>query len=122
MQLCVAWSMQRSYAARSQASSRTCREPCDCHTELTTCVQGVKLDDGQTLADLQLHDGEFLVAVEARKKPGNNNGPPLDALAIEPSLKLPPAQVAAPLDSCWRITLTALAASLLCRVSMPEMV
>ncbi len=57
-------------------------------------MQGAKLDDGQTLADLQLHDGEFLVAVEARKKPGSNV-PPLEALATEPSLKLPSAQVGA---------------------------
>jgi len=74
-------------------------DPRDRRTKGRLCTQGVKLDDGQTLADLQLNDGEFLVAVEARKKPGNNNGPPLDALATEPSLKLPSAQVSAPLDA-----------------------
>ena len=59
----------------------------------------MKLDDARTLADLHLHDGEFLVAVETRKKPGNN-GPPLDALATEPSLKLPPPQVGTLLYVC----------------------
>ena len=57
----------------------------------------MKLDDGRTLADLQLHDGEFLVAVETRKKAGTG-GPPLETLASEPSLKLPLAQVGALLD------------------------
>ena len=48
-------------------------------------VQGVKLDDGRTLADLQLQDGEFLVAVETRKKAGTNGL--AAALAAEPTPK-----------------------------------